>query len=48
MAASAGLGGFALDRVGLAPEELLRTMALLTLIPAGLWGLWNLRRAEKS
>jgi MFS family permease len=48
MAASAGLGGFALDRGELAPEELLRTMALLTLIPAGLWGLWNLRRAEKS
>jgi MFS family permease len=48
MAGSAALGGFALDRVGLRPEELLRTMALLTLVPGVLWGLWHLRPAPKS
>ena len=48
MAASAALGGFALDRAGFAPEELLRTMALTTLVPGVLWGLWHLRPAPKS
>jgi MFS family permease len=44
MAGSAALGGIALDRAGLRPEELLRAMALMTLIPGVLWGLWLLRR----
>jgi predicted MFS family arabinose efflux permease len=48
MAGSAALGGFALDRAGLRPEELLRTMALLTLVPGALWGLWHLRLPAKS
>jgi MFS family permease len=48
MAASAALGGLALDRVGSRPEELLRTMALLTLIPTALWSFWLLRRSAKS
>jgi MFS family permease len=48
MAGSAALGGFALDRAGLRPEELLRTMALLTLVPGVLWGLWHLRPPAKS
>lgn len=48
MAGSAALGGFALDRAGLRPEELLRTMVLLTLVPGVLWGLWHLRPHTKS
>jgi MFS family permease len=48
MAGSAALGGLALDRAGLRPEELLRTMAVLTLVPGVLWGLWLLRRSAKS
>ncbi len=48
MAASAALGGFALDRAAISPAELLRTMALLTLVPGALWGLWHLRRPTKS
>jgi predicted MFS family arabinose efflux permease len=48
MAASAGLGGLALDRAGLAPDELLRAMAFLSLVPGLLWGLWHLRRPAKS
>jgi predicted MFS family arabinose efflux permease len=47
MAASAAFGGLALDRAGSRPEELLRTMALLTLIPAALWSFWLLRRSSK-
>jgi len=45
MTASAAFGGFALHQAGLRPEELLRTMALLTLVPGVLWGLWHLRPA---
>jgi predicted MFS family arabinose efflux permease len=48
MAGSAGLGGLALDRGGFRPEELLRTMALLTLIPGILWSLWLLRSSGKT
>ena len=46
MAGSAALGGVALDRAGLGPAELLRTMAFLTAIPALLWSLWLFRRPE--
>jgi predicted MFS family arabinose efflux permease len=48
MAASAALGGIALDRLGLRPEELLRTMALSTLIPTLLWSFWILRPSARS
>lgn len=48
MAGSAALGGLALDRAGLRPEDLLRAMALLALVPGVLWGLWHLRPAPKS
>jgi MFS family permease len=48
MAASAGLGGLALDRGGFRPEDLLRAMAFLSLVPGLLWGLWHLRRPAKS
>ncbi len=48
MAGSAAFGGFALDRAGLRPEELLRLMSLLVLIPGLLWGLWHLRLPRKS
>jgi hypothetical protein len=42
------LGGLALDRGGFRPEELLRTMALLVLLPGILWSLQFLRGREKS
>ncbi len=48
MAASAAAGGLVLDRAAISPAELLRTMALLTLVPGALWGFWHLRRRPKS
>jgi hypothetical protein len=48
MAASAGLGGFALDGGGLGPGEILRTLSVLTLLPGILWSFWHLPRAAKS
>jgi hypothetical protein len=46
MAGSAALGGFALDRASVRPEELLRAMSLLSLVPGILWSLWLLRPAR--
>jgi MFS family permease len=43
MAASAAAGGFALDRAGLGPGDLLRVMSGLVLLPGLLWGLWMLK-----
>jgi MFS family permease len=48
MAGSAAFGGLALDRAGLKPEHLLRAMALLTVVPGVLWGVWHLRFPAKS
>jgi MFS family permease len=48
MAASAGFGGLALDRGGFRPEELLRAMALLVLLPGILWSLQFLRGGKKT
>jgi MFS family permease len=48
MAGSAALGGVALDRAGFRPDELLRTMAFLSLTPGVLWGFWILRRFARS
>ncbi|MGH9321941.1 MAG: hypothetical protein ACRD3V_18895, partial [Vicinamibacteria bacterium] len=47
MATSAALSGLALEHVGLRPEELLRVMALVTLVPGFFWWLWLLRSARR-
>jgi MFS family permease len=43
MATSAATGGWALDRAGLGPGELLRVMSGVVLLPGLLWGAWMLK-----
>lgn len=43
MATSAGTGGYALDRAGLGPGELLQLMSVTVLLPGLLWGAWMLK-----
>lgn len=43
MATSAGAGGYALDRAGLGPGDLLRVLSGLVLLPGLLWGAWMLK-----
>jgi MFS family permease len=48
MAASAGFAGFALDSGGFGPGEVLRALAVLTLLPGILWSFWHLGPRAKS
>ncbi len=43
MATSAATGGWALDRAGLGPGDLLRVMSGVVLVPGLLWGAWMLK-----